>query len=118
MIALLVLQGNDNELFHRYVHGTIDADRQRNRELSKENENLRIELAQVKLEINLERQNKFSTNNQKQAEAKARTAPLAKKCRPPAGIPVGFVPPRPSTIERSMFQLHAAARTAHVLQYT
>lgn len=95
-IASLVLQGNDSELFHRYLHGTIDSERQRNRELSKENENLRIELEQVKLELKLERQNKFATNQQKQAGAEATVdpppKPLAKKRGAPVGHPGWFRP--------------------------
>ncbi len=84
-IASLVLQGNDNEMFHRYLHGTIDAERERNRLFFLENENLKAELEQVKLE----RQNKFATHKQKQAptETAVDTPPI----QPPKkrGAPVG-----------------------------
>lgn len=66
-ISLLILKGNDNELHQRYLHGTIDAEKERNRRLFEENQKLTTELEQVKLELTLERQNKFATNQQKQA---------------------------------------------------
>ena len=68
-IASLVLIGNENRLYLQQLHGTIDAEKERNRRLFEEHEKLTIELEQVKLELKLERQNKFATNKQKQAAA-------------------------------------------------
>ena len=90
-IATLVQLSNDNEQFHRYLHGTIDAERERNAGLFQENERLKAELEQVKLELKLERQNKFATNKQKRAEAEAEasTSPPAKPSAKKRGAPVG-----------------------------
>ena len=52
--AALVLQGNNNELFHRFLHGTIDSERERNRLLLLENENPKAEWEQVELELRRE----------------------------------------------------------------
>src|SRR4051794_32163129 len=67
-IGTLVNRANDNELYLRQLHGTIDAERKRNSALFEENQRLKKELEQVKLELKLERQNKFATNRQKDAE--------------------------------------------------
>lgn len=102
-LGSLVLAANEQHEFHRYLHGTIDAERERNATLSAENERLRTELEQVKLELKLERQNKFATNKQKQAdsndEAQADEAdpeddskPVAKKRGAPVGHPGWFRP--------------------------
>ncbi len=90
-IACLVFQSNDNELFHRYLHGTIDDEREQNRRLFQEIEALRVELEQVKLELKLDRQNKFATNKQQQVEAEAATAvePVASNLKKKRGAPVG-----------------------------
>ena len=88
-IATLVHLSNDNELFQRYLHGTIEAERERNDELSRENEKLKTELEQVKLELKLERQNKFATNQQKQAESDTQPQPAAKTPAKKPGAPVG-----------------------------
>jgi hypothetical protein len=90
-IASLVLQSNDHEEFHRYLHGKIDSLRKENTQLFQENEKLSQELQQVKLELKLERQNKFATNKQKQAEAESETAPqaTAKASEKKRGAPVG-----------------------------
>ena len=64
----VVLAANENDEFLRYLHGTIDAERERNSRLFKENQRLEKELEQVQLELKLERQNKFATNQQ-QSEA-------------------------------------------------
>ncbi|TWU05407.1 hypothetical protein [Allorhodopirellula heiligendammensis] len=90
-ISVLVLRSNDNEQFHQYLQGTIDAERKRNRQLSQENEKLKAELEQVKMELKLERQNKFATNKQKQAASDTQT-PLQPVPEQPAkkrGAPVG-----------------------------
>lgn len=97
-IATLVQRSNDNEQFHRYLHGTIDAERKRNTELFQENEKLKAELEQVKLELKLERQNRFATNKQKRSEAETEAqpqqdpSPLAKKRGAPVGHPGWFRP--------------------------
>jgi hypothetical protein len=87
-IASLIMGCNDNELYHQYLHGTIDAERKHNRSLSDENERLTAELAQVKLELKLERQNKFTTNKQKQADPTPE--PEAEKLKRKRGAPVGL----------------------------
>ena len=69
-IGTLVDRANDNELFLRQLHGTIDAERKRNSSLFEENQRLKKELEQLILELKLERQNKFATNAQKNHEKK------------------------------------------------
>jgi transposase len=90
-IASLVLQSNDHENFHRYLHGTIDRLREDNTKLLQENEKLSQELKQVKLELKLERQNRFATNKQKQTEAETETTPQSptKPSERKRGAPVG-----------------------------
>ena len=88
-IASLVLIGNENELHLRYLHGTIDAEKERNHRLFQENEKLTAELAQVKLELKLERQNKFATNKQKQADAQPAIELPPEKPKKKRGAPVG-----------------------------
>ena len=88
-LGTLVLAANEQSEFHRYLHGTIDAERERNAQLLAENARLREELEQVKLELKLERQNKFATNQQKQADSEKEqpeSSPSATKKR---GAPVG-----------------------------
>lgn len=68
-ISVLVLQGNKNEEHHRYLTGTIDAQRVQISKLVQENQKLEADLAQAKLALKLERQNKFATNNQKNKDA-------------------------------------------------
>lgn len=63
-ISVLVLRGNDNEEYHRYLNGTIDAQREQISKLVQENQKLESDLAQAKLELKLERQNKFATSKQ------------------------------------------------------
>ena len=88
-IASVVLSGNQNELHDRYLHGTIDAERERNRRLMDENQKLTIELEQCKLELKLERQNKFATNKQKQAEPEPTPEPLPERPKKKRGAPIG-----------------------------
>lgn len=90
-IASLVLKGNDNEEYQRYLYGALNAERERNHQLFQENENLRAELEQVKLELKLERLNKFATNKQKQAEIEASAAvdPPPIEPKKQRGAPVG-----------------------------
>ncbi len=57
-----MLAANEQPEFHRYLHGTIDAERERNEQLFAENVRLREELEQGKLELKLERR---ATNQQK-----------------------------------------------------
>ena len=94
-IGTLVNRANDNELYLRQLHGTIDVERKRNSELFEENQRLQKELEQVKLELKLERQNKFATNEQKSAESSAASkatsestmASVPKKRGAPVGHP-------------------------------
>lgn len=90
-IGTVVSRANDNELYLRQLHGTIDAERKRNSELFEENRRLEKELEQVKLELKLERQNKFSTNRQKDASKPVPTqsASSAAKIEKKRGAPVG-----------------------------
>ena len=88
-IASLVLVGNQNELYVRYLHETIDAENQRNSRLLNENQRLSVELEQVKLELKLERQNKFATNKQKEAEPEQVAEPSPEKPKKKRGAPVG-----------------------------
>jgi hypothetical protein len=46
-IASLVATGNENQLYLRQLHGTIDAEKERNRRLLEENEKLSMELEQA-----------------------------------------------------------------------
>lgn len=68
-IAVLVLEANDNEQCRRFLHGTIETERERNTELFLQNQRLQAELDRVKLELKLERQNKFATNSKSQDES-------------------------------------------------
>lgn len=94
-IGTVVHRANDNELFLRQLHGTIDAERKRNDRLSEENQRLLKELEQLKLELKLERQNKFATNQQKTEKKKpdvkgAGEASGGKKRGAPVGHPGWF----------------------------
>lgn len=98
-ISVLVLRGNDNEEYHRYLNGTIDAQREQISRLVQENQKLESDLAQAKLELKLERQNKFATSEQKNADAEqvvptAETPAdqMAKKKGAPVGHPGWFRP--------------------------
>lgn len=73
-MGAVVLRANDNELFQQQLLGTIDFERNLNREFFffSENQRLENELEQVKLELKLEQQNKFATNQQKQVHATTR----------------------------------------------
>lgn len=64
-LGTLVEAASEDDEFLRYLHGTIDFERERNQRLVEENERLKQQLEQVKLELKLERQNKFATNQQK-----------------------------------------------------
>ncbi len=88
-IGSLVLKGNENELYLQQLHGTIDAERERNHQLYEENQKLTTELEQVKLELKLERQNKFATNQQKQADSEPVDEPLPEAPKKKRGAPVG-----------------------------
>jgi transposase len=88
-IASLVVIGNENQLYLRQLHGTIDAEKERNRRLFEENQRLSKELEQVKLELKLERQNKFATNKQKQTDDRPDVEPSAEKPSKKRGAPVG-----------------------------
>ena len=89
-IGTLVDRANDNELFLRQLHGTIDAERKRNSSLFEENQRLKKELEQLILELKLERQNKFATNAQKNHKKKP-DAPAAdgSQSGKKRGAPVG-----------------------------
>ena len=98
-ISVLVLRGNDNEEYHRYLNGTIDAQREQISRLVQENQKLESDLAQAKLELKLGRQNKFATSEQKNADAEqvvptAETPAdqTAKKKGAPVGHPGWFRP--------------------------
>ena len=67
-VGMVVLQANENMQMQQYLHGVIDAERERNSKLFVENQQLQEELERVKLELKLERQNKFATNQEKQKE--------------------------------------------------
>lgn len=67
-VGMVVLQANENMQMQQYLHGVIDAERERNSKLFAENQQLQEELERVKLELKLERQNKFATNQEKQKE--------------------------------------------------
>jgi len=89
---VLVLQANENELERRQLHGTIEAERQRNNRLVDENQRLQAELERVKLELKLERQNKFATSSKSddgsnQDEPQAEQTPV--KALAKRGAPVG-----------------------------
>jgi hypothetical protein len=89
-LGTVVLAASENDDFLRYLHGTIDFERQRNTELFAEVQRLEKELEQVQLELKLERQNKFATNKQKQADAESK--PVAAPSKPASkkrGAPVG-----------------------------
>lgn len=58
------MNSNESETYSRYLHGTIDAERERCSDLFAENQRLEKELERVKLELKIERQNKFATNQQ------------------------------------------------------
>lgn len=99
-LGTVVREANNNDEFLRYLHGTIDGQRECNDKLAEENERLKLELEQVKLELKLERQNKFATNQQKQSDdsrvdEKNESAPVeAKKRGAPVGHP-GWYRPTP-----------------------
>lgn len=117
-IASLVLKGNDNEQFHRYLFGTIDAERERNGKLLLENQKLRVELEQVKLELKLERQNKFATNKQKQSDPDPDRQPqeptkTPKKRGAPVGHP-GWFRPTPTDYDWAI-DVPAPCRCPHCL---
>lgn len=90
-LGKLVLRANDNELFLRQLHGTIDAERKRNSALFEENQRLKQELEQVKLELKLERQSKFATNQQKCDDESPAVEPVSGDSQPKRkrGAPVG-----------------------------
>lgn len=91
-IAVLVLQANENELSRRWLHGTIETERERNDRLFAENQRLQTELERVKLELKLERQNKFAMNSKpedgsKQEDRETEQGP--EKASAKRGAPVG-----------------------------
>jgi transposase len=117
---VLVLRGNDNEEFHRYLYGTIDAQREQISKLVRENQKLQSDLAQAKLELKLERQNKFATNEQKNADAQqviptAQTPAehAAKKKGAPVGHP-GWFRPTPTQFDWEI-DVAAPRRCPHCL---
>ena len=85
----MVAIGNENQLYLRQLHGTIDAEKERNPRLFEENERLSKKIEQVKLERKLERRNKFATNKQKQADAPPAIEPPTEKQSKKRGAPVG-----------------------------
>lgn len=111
-ISVLVLRGNENEEYHRYLNGTIDAQREQICKLVLENQKLETDLAQAKLELKLERQNKFATSEQKNADAEP-DVPIAetpadetaKKRGAPVGHP-GWFRPTPTEFD---WQIDVAA---------
>ena len=90
-LGTLVIRANDNEVYLRQLHGTIDAERKRNFNLFEENQRLQKELEQVKLELKLERQNKFATNQQKCDDESPAVEPASGDSRPQRkrGAPIG-----------------------------
>lgn len=96
-IGMVVLHANENMQMQQYLHGVIDAERERNSKLFAENQQLQEELERVKLELKLERQNKFATNQEKQKEedSVAQAVPseqTTKKRGAPVGHPGWFRP--------------------------
>ena len=92
-LGTLVHAAGEQDEFLRYLHGTIDAERETVSKLVEENEKLRQDLEQAKLELKLERQNKFATNQQKEETSDAQdntseeaAAPEPKKRGAPVGL--------------------------------
>ena len=125
-IASLVLVGNQNEEYQRYLHGTIKSERERCTELFQENRRLQTALDQVKLELKLERQNKFATNQQKQAQPEGSAVEQESADAPSKNPPmhrarsvahrlatlVGFAQRRPSMTGKSTFPPRGLVHTA------
>ena len=88
-LGRLVSVANENDLYLRQLHGTIDAERKRNTELFAENQRLKSELEQVKLELKLERQTRFATNAQTKDEKPDATTAGGSKTGKKRGAPVG-----------------------------
>jgi len=123
-LATVVQAASEQDEFLGYLHGTIDAERERISKLVEENEKLRRELEQVKLELKLERQNKFATNQQLQEDSQDDSADdsdkpadeaAASKQKKKRGAPVGhpgWFRPTPTEYDWDL-DVSAPARCPH-----